>query len=330
MGDEPAIRLPFRRPGSLKCRSGVFIGQAAVPGPWPHCDGTDSEGVPAWLHKTGSRCVQRGLRNTDPGGVPGGAGWYFPGSFSFKAEAASEPSIESMRKWTLHRFSSGASAACKMCWLLSNHTKTHGTLIFFHGTLAGGWSCPRSWSPLAGVRVGEARKPGPGMPLDDPEADLWEDESQPDDDFDAEMWCSSRTSQADGQHPAARDSDDDRSSTEMHLAWGGDMAFSDEQLLAWRNAESAAGLSMQRNVSKHKKSLRSPQLPEAQSSVEGFISRRTFAGHLRHFEFKTGSRGTGYYDTRVQADGLAFADAPHPVVLDRLIPPAGNQGPFCL
>ena len=190
------------------------------------------------------------------------------------------------------------------------------------------WSSPYGWCWSAGVRIGEAGNPGPTSALDDPDADMWEEEFQPNDEqvdlympedlhHDALMQDASMPAAMDEEHSTG----DDGACGELNRVWNGDLAFSEEQLPAWQAAESAAGLSRGDATStKRKKSLRPPGPPAANSAVDGFIGAKTFAGQLQHFEFKTGHLGTGYYDVRASAEPALDQLASRALSLEHLVP----------
>ena len=111
--------------------------------------------------------------------------------------------------------------------------------------------------------------------------------------------------------------------------WNGDLAFTEEQLPAWREAERTAGLASQHTSNpKQRAPARAPEPLAAELAVKGYICRRTFEGQLQHFEFETGDLGTGYYDTRFKAMRPAAAAAPRQIVLANLVPEHGCKRAF--
>ena len=168
------------------------------------------------------------------------------------------------------------SRLCGLCSMLcSRPAFTPETLPESHVKGLSG----RGWCWFKGVRIGEARKPGPGSALDDPQADLWEEESQLDD---ASLWpaepvepesevCGLSASDAEAAVEA------EALGPKLCPVWNGDLAFTEEQLLAWREAEDAAGLSRRCSAaSSRKASARPPRsAPAAESAVDGFIKSST-------------------------------------------------------
>ena len=181
------------------------------------------------------------------------------------------------------------------------------------------WSEAPEWAgwPMRGWKQGEASNPGPSQ-MD--EADTW--------DFDAaiEEQCDEELPNLCWDEPPDEDEVLNCSLDASAIAWNGDLAFTDQQLPAWQEAERAAGLTSQRSTKRRQKMPSRPHLA-AEQAVDGFIGRRTFQGQLQHFEFKTGHLGTGYYDVRVSTRPVIDA-TPQVLVLDSLIPLYSCTGAF--
>ena len=147
-------------------------------------------------------------------------------------------------------------------------------------TCQGGSQCDfgsrGTWSWLSGTRIGEAKKPGPAA-LDDPEADIWEEDVSQHQEVQDDPWlpeapCTNTAT-------IASDSPNVRSD-----AFAGDAGLSVEQLAAWRLAEQK--LRLCKAIHRPSRSGQSDSrclLVNARDAVDGYIPCQNFTGYVSDF-----------------------------------------------
>ena len=168
------------------------------------------------------------------------------------------------------------------------------------GAAEGQLKPPTNWNPYTGECVGQAKKPGPPKTREQeeeaPESMVQEDWL---DDVDLEQAPGLAESDDEGEFDEPPDANEDSEGEPdtwqpTMLPWF-EAAFSDSQRAVWQSAEKLAGLkagTSATGIRQHKKEAKSQV---AVSFIEGFGEAAKYAGLMAGFAFKTGHKGTGYY-----------------------------------